>query len=139
MTEDTEKAKSLLTGRVTCALVKGEKTIVRIERGVIPLIALIDSGEDYSGYSAADKVVGKAAAMLYVRLGVKELYAEVLGADGAKTLERYGIPYACEIAAGQIINRAGNGRCPMELAVENVSDVMEGERRIRARLKESNK
>ena len=136
MTSDIATARSLLAGNVTCAFVKGNKTFVRTERGVAPLLALIDSGEDYGGFSAADKVVGKAAAMLYVRLGIKELYAGVLGVTGAEVLYRHGIRYDYGTLTDRIINRAGDGYCPMELAVENVSDAEEGERKIRARSKE---
>lgn len=43
---------------------KGSTIYISTERGVKPLIDRIDDGTDLQGFSAADKVVGKAAAFL---------------------------------------------------------------------------
>ena len=66
---DLQRAeRALAEGGHTLVLVKGERVITSNQRGVAPLLALIDT--DVTGFSAADKVVGKAAALLYVKLGV---------------------------------------------------------------------
>ena len=65
----TLKAKKLLEKNgYTCVLIKDEKEIFSFERGVKPLLNFIDKGEDFYGFFVADKVVGKAAAFLYVLL-----------------------------------------------------------------------
>ena len=67
---DLENAKKILSdGSYTCVLCKGKDTVSSSFRGVKPLLDLLDSGKDFSGYSAADKVVGRATAFLYCLLG----------------------------------------------------------------------
>lgn len=120
---DLEKAREIYSsGEFTCVLVKGDNIITSAENGIKPLLKFIADSKDYSGFSAADKIVGKAAAFLYAKLGVSAVYAEVLSADGKRILETNGI--ACEYASltEQIINRKGDGLCPMEMAVRDTAD-----------------
>ena len=73
-----EKALRFMADGDTCAIV-GEDTVLRSkERGIKPLMAWLAAGEDCVGAVAADKVVGKAAAFLYVLLGVAEVHANVM-------------------------------------------------------------
>lgn len=123
MTTDLQNAKTLLEeNNYTCVMCKGEQIYTSTERGVKPLVDLVDGNENLNGFSAADKIVGKAAAMLYVLLGVKEVYAEVLSRAGAEVFSKYKI--ACEYGelTEQIINRNGDGICPMEKAVQEIDD-----------------
>lgn len=119
---DLQKAKALLNGGVTCALCKGERVYLTKERGVKPLLTWIDSGEDFSTFSAADKVVGKAAAFLYALMNVDCVYANVISSPALQTLNAFGIKveYAKEVPA--IRNRANTGFCPMETAVWDVDE-----------------
>lgn len=48
----------------------------------------VDGGKtNVKGCCAADKIVGKAAALLYVGLGVREVYASVMSRRGEETLK----------------------------------------------------
>lgn len=94
-------------------------------RGVSPMIGFIKAGEDLNGFSVADKIVGKAVAMLFVKAGIKEVYAEVLSESGKDFLERNGVKTEYKTLTERIINRAGTDVCPMEKAVTNLSDVHE--------------
>ena len=132
---DIEAAKKNLDGH-TISLCKGEKVIVSNGRGVSPMIGFISAGADLNGYSVADKIVGKAAAMLFVKAGIKEVYAEVLSESGKEFLERNGVQTEYKILTERIINRAGTGVCPMEKTVENLSDVNEAYAAILAKLNE---
>lgn len=131
---DLERAKKLLKGAVTCAFVKGAQERTSVLTGIRPLMELLDGGETLEGYSAADKIVGRAAAFLYVRLGVAAVYAEVLSAKGEEILKKYGIPYEYREFTENIINRTGDGPCPMEAATEKISDPKEAEEVLRAKL-----
>ena len=53
------------------------------ERGVKPLLQWLDGENRVKGFSAVDKVVGRAAAFLYVLLEVKEVYAGVMSEGAA--------------------------------------------------------
>ena len=123
MANDLEHAKQLLLAAgTTCVLCKGESVKVSDKRGVSPLVDWIRSGTDLRGYSAADKIVGKAAALLFVLAGVKEVYAPVMSEGAVKTFGRYGVGCHCDQVASMIINRVGTGPCPMEQAVEQIAE-----------------
>ena len=69
------RAKEILVENdCTCVIIKGDFCFESKQRGVKPLLELIDAGYDVSCGVAADKVVGKAAAFLYILLGIKEIY-----------------------------------------------------------------
>ncbi len=119
---DLIAAKDNLAGHTLC-LSKDGVLILDDKRGITPLLELIASGKDVSGYSAADKVVGKAAAALFIKCGVKQLYAAVLSKGGAKLLESHGVEYVYDTLADAIINRAGTDACPMEKAVRDIEEI----------------
>lgn len=119
---DLIAAKDNLAGHTLC-LSKDGVLILDDKRGITPLLELIASGKDVSGYSAADKVVGKAAAALFIKCGVKQLYAAVLSKGGAKLLESHGVEYVYDTLTDAIINRAGNDACPMEKAVRDIEEI----------------
>lgn len=132
-----KKAVSMLNEQaLTLAAVNGNETITSRERGVKALLALIDGGRTLEGYSAADKVVGAAAAYLYVLLGAKELYANVISRKAANIMEKYGIYTEYNTLAEAIKNRAGTGFCPMETAVSEAVSPENALMLIRAKLKE---
>ena len=134
---DLEKARQLLAAEgFTCVLCRGEQTFTSTRRGVAPLLALLDSGEDLSGFSAADKVVGKATAMLYRRLGVKQVWGSVMSEAAIAALAAGGIEAAWEQRVDHIVDRAGTGRCPMETATAAIDDPRLAEEAIRAKLKQ---
>lgn len=106
----------------TCVLCKNEKIFKSSERGIGRLLNWVKSDIDFSGFSAADKIVGKAAAFIYVLLGVKEVYGEVMSEKAVRVFEEYNISYSYGILTKEIINRKGTGPCPMEETVGNVTD-----------------
>ena len=115
---DLEQAKiKLQEGEYTCVVCKGESLYTSTHRGVRPLMEWINQAIDFSGFSAADKVVGKATAFLYVLLGVKNLYARVLSKPALSVLETNGIKVEYEELVPNIINRSGTGMCPFEEVV----------------------
>lgn len=135
MISDIDRARDLLDGEgCTCVLVRGDTVLTSCERGVKPLLHFLDSGEDTAGYSAADRVVGRAAAFLYVLLDVKCIYAHVMSRPAAEVFDKYGILAECGVLADAIINRTGDGLCPMETAVMSIEDPEDALAAIRAKL-----
>ncbi len=121
MTEDQKRAKAELeSGNYTCVICRRDEIYVDTQRGVKPLLDLLDNGVRLSGFSAADKVVGKATAMLYVLLGVVSVYTPVLSSPAKDILEKNGIEIYYEKEVERIKNRTGDGFCPMESAVSNI-------------------
>ena len=120
----------------TCALVGEGKTLCSKQRGVAPLLAWLESGEKCRNMFAADKVVGRAAAFLYVLLGVDEVYALVISESAEKVFQRFGIAYAYNEKVAAIRNRAGDGFCPMEQAVLDIDEPLQALEAIKRRLSE---
>lgn len=128
-------ARAALDEGFTLALYDGSELITSTERGVKPLLAVYRSGRDMSGFYAADKVVGSAAANLYVLLKVRGLYAAVISEGAKKVLSSHGISFAYENAAPYIQNRAKTGLCPMEEVSIDAISPEDALHRIEARLK----
>ena len=123
MTKDTMLAKQDLEEKgYTCVLRKGDVICSSFEHGVKPLIQWIDEGKDYSEYGAADQVIGKAAAFLYIYLGVKDLYGQIISEPALSVLAEYGVTCTYEEKVPYIINRKKDGMCPMEQTVLTISD-----------------
>ena len=120
----------LESGGFTCVLCKNDTVLTATERGVQPLLQFLHAKQDLRGFSAADRVVGKAAAYLYVLMGVSALYAKVLSKPAKDVLEYYGISVQYETLTDAIRNRTGDGYCPMEQAVLSLSDPKEALRAI---------
>ena len=122
MNSDLAKAKKILmdTGS-TCVLCKGRSRVESDLRGVKPLLELLDMGMDFSGYSAADKVVGKATAFLYCLLEVRAVYTPVISEAGLAVLQEHGIAVQYDLCVPAILNRRRDGFCPMESATKSIS------------------
>jgi len=116
--KDLQVAVDLLQAEgYTCVLVKEGQVYTATQRGVKPLMQWLDSGMDFSGFCAADKVVGKAAAYLYVLMGIRALYAGVISAPAVEVLRSSGIEACWQEQVDAIRNRTNTGFCPMEQAV----------------------
>lgn len=122
--KDLEIAKKLLDEdpALTLVFVRGEERLFSSERGVKPLLSYYDAGKTFSGGAAADRVVGRGAALLYALLNVGELYAKVLSGSAEEVLKAYHIPYSFGERVKFIRNRAGDGVCPIEQATQNILD-----------------
>lgn len=136
MNSNLIKAKELLLkGEYTCVIVKENTVYNSTERGVKPLLEFLESNTDLKGCSAADKVVGKAAAFLYILLGVKELYASVISESSLEVLKKYGIEISYGICVKSIRNRTNTGFCPMEQAVKDTDNPQDALKLITETLK----
>ena len=132
---DLERAKSLLqSGGYTCVLCKDNIVHTSFHRGVRPLLELLET--DVSGFYAADKVVGKATALLYCLLNVKAIHAQVISQAALQVLQNSPIAVSWDRQVDYIKNRAGDGRCPMEQATEGIDDPQEALVAIQKKLKE---
>ena len=131
-----ERLKALLAEEnLTCVLSDGNRLIKRRERGVKPLIGFIESGKSFKGFTAADKVVGKAAALLHALMGVSSLYASVISEGALTVCKSFGISVEYGALAQNIINRRGDGFCPMEQAVADISDPQTAFNAVKEKLK----
>lgn len=121
--EYLRKAKELLDAQdLTCVLCGDSGTYTSIRRGAAPLLAWLDAGTDVWGFSAADRVVGKATAFLYCLLGIKAVYARVMSRPALQILTQAGICAQYSTLVDGIQNRTKTGPCPLEHATREITD-----------------
>jgi len=118
--KDLEKAKRILKDKnQSLVIVKDGKTIFCSDSpGIDGILQAIEKfGENLSGASVADKVIGKAAALLLAYSRVEEAYAVTLSRNGLRTLEAHDIPVEYDILVSEILDKKGRSICPFEKLV----------------------
>lgn len=134
-TSDLEIAKKMLREEgFSLVIVKSEIVIhATKEYGVIGLMhAIGNHGARLAGSAVADKVVGKAAAMLCRYAKVAEVYAEVVSEKGLNTLKEKEIRVEYGELVPEILNRRRNDTCPFEKLVAGCSDEKECYEKIKS-------
>lgn len=126
----------LANGNYTCVLMNDDCLFTSRLRGVKPLVQFVESKTLPKGLWAADKVVGKATAYLYILLGIRELYAKVISESAASVLYNHGIALQYDTLVPYIINRSGDGICPFEKAVMDAATPEEAYKAILSKMKE---
>ena len=111
--------QKLLEGGYTCVVLMDDYEYTSYDRGVKPLISLLQTQRSFLGGVAADKCVGAGAAHLYVLLGIRTIWANVISVPAIEVFQKNGIEVFYEQCAPYIINRKGDGVCPIERAVAN--------------------
>ena len=134
---DLERARKMMSeGEYTCVLCLDDMTFTSTANGIKPLNWWLRDGCRFEGFSAADKVVGRAAAFLYVLLGVKEIYADVLSESAIGVLDHYGIKWSYGKLVKNILNRTGDDLCPMEKIVLDHEDPDEAYSALKVKIAE---
>ncbi len=118
--------KMIRCGEATCVVVKNNKIISSASpKGISHIIGLYDEGL-LEGAFVADTIIGKAASMVFTLAGVKECYGETMSNRAKMWLLENNIDVKFDNLTDVIENRRGDGMCPMEETVLNVSDAKEG-------------
>lgn len=124
MITDQQRAREELDNQqATCVLCQNGHIRLSHQTGIRPLVAwLAEDPDGLRGAAAADKIIGKAAALLLVYGGVSCIHAGVLSEGGQAVLLAHGIPYTYDQLTPWIRNRQGTGMCPMEQRVQAIDD-----------------
>lgn len=105
----------------SCVIRNGADVRTFRQRGVADLYDLyLNEPAFLQGADIADKVVGKGAAALMRLGGIHRVYADVLSEPAAELLKAGNIPTACGQQVPHIVNRRGDGFCPLETACMDV-------------------
>lgn len=122
---DLEIAKLHLTGHSICLCRDGD-ILTDDSKGIAPMMKLLAEGRNLRGYSAADQIVGKAAAMLFVKAGITAVFGNVMSEAAYNYLTQHGITADSNTRTEKIINRQGTDICPMEKTVAAIEDAEAG-------------
>ena len=121
-----EKAKSIIKNTdAVFAYVSENEEIISDAKGIGFVASLCNDKKDLSKGAAADKIVGKAAAMLFVFLGLRYVHAQTLSEGAVKVFEEYGVEYSYDVITKAIVNRKGDGLCPMEMVAKDAETPQE--------------
>jgi hypothetical protein len=123
--KDLETAKTLLYRKeLTLSIVKNGETLFETRSSRISgfLGAIEKLGDTLEGASLADRVVGKAIALLCVCTKIKEVYAEVLSEKAKQVLEENRIGHEWKELVQIVLDLNRGGICPFERAAAGISD-----------------
>lgn len=136
--DSLQKAKDVLEANgYTFVAIKGECTYCSIDKGISPIMEkVVDDKEYFKGYSVADRVIGKSAALLLIRSHIACLHTKVLSEHAKTLLDQYQISYSYDTLVPYIINRTKDGMCPMEHSVLAIEDLEEGFMALQTTLKQ---
>ena len=110
--------KSLTESSATFVMIRGGKTFSSEMRGVAPILDLLREDPDaLEDGVVADKVIGKAAALLLMYGRIKALYTKVISSHALNVLKDSGIEVVYDKLVPYVINRDGTDMCPMEKLV----------------------
>jgi hypothetical protein len=97
--------------------------------------AIENLGSNIEGSSLADKVAGKAIALLCVFAKIKEVYAKVLSRKAQVILKQHNIIHHCGEIVDNILDQNKNSMCPFEEAAATLSSPQEAYAAFRILLK----
>ncbi len=128
-------AKNLISReKATCVIIRDGK-VVNIDsgRGIKPVIAMYEEGL-LEGSFVVDKIIGKAAAMVLVLGGVKYCYGLTMSRDAVDLLRQNGVGVKYDKCTDYIVNRNGDGPCPMEQTVKDITSPEEALKALREKI-----
>lgn len=126
---DLEQAIALRTaGDLAFVLVhRGQVLASGGGNGVVELLAAVDGlGVRARGASLADKVVGKAVAVIAADAGIAAIDAGVASEAAVRFCAEHHLPLRAGTTVPTILNRRGDGTCPMEQLTQPCVDPGEG-------------
>ncbi len=134
---DLELAKTrLYIKNLTLAIVKNGQILLETDAHRISgFIGAIEKfNGDLAGASVADRVAGKAVALLYVYSGISRVYADVLSEKAKAVFEGNGIAYEWKELVNNVLDTNKAGVCPFEKLAAGLSDPQESYREFKALL-----
>jgi hypothetical protein len=123
--KDLEIAKKRLhSENLTLSVVKNSEVIFESKnRGISGFLQALEKfGDSLKGASAADRVVGKAIALLCVYAGIKAVYASTLSKEAKTVFERHKLYFEWDMLVEKILDANKVEACPFEKASINISD-----------------
>ncbi|MEM2896267.1 MAG: DUF1893 domain-containing protein [Candidatus Bathyarchaeia archaeon] len=122
---DLKLAKdNLIKSSLTLVIVKKGKTIFKSDSSsIVGLIKAIDIFKnELNESSIADRVVGKAVALLCAYSKAANVYAITISDGALKSLKKAGICVEFENKVPKILNKARSGICPFEKLLFEIND-----------------
>jgi len=123
--DDLEIAKQRLKDKnLNLVFVKSSKPVFETKTEGLNgfLQAIKELGGNLSGTSVADKIIGKAAALLCAYSNVAAIFTITLSKGGLEILKTYSIRHEFENLVPTILNVKKTDKCPLEKLVANITN-----------------
>lgn len=112
----------------TCIIYRNDKVIFTSEyRGVRPMMEYMKSyGPSQEPLTIIDRIMGKGAVLLAVLIGATNIKTPIISepALALALKHKHQVEYGKKIPF--VINRTGDGRCPIESSILDIDDIEEG-------------
>ena len=91
--DDCLAAKRVLDDGNSCVLCYKGMVFTNNKKSLLPLMEFLDSKFDFSMFSSASNYVDLHHAMFYVKLGIKNIYADKLTKPAKELFDKYSFTY----------------------------------------------
>jgi hypothetical protein len=117
--QDLIRARDELQKRKSAfIIVKNQEIIAESsQKGVAPFFHIVASHNGLQGSSLADRVVGKAVALLSLYAGICSIYTPLISDSALHILSTNDIHVEAQHHVPMILNRTQSDRCPIESMV----------------------
>ena len=124
----------LKENNLTLSIVKGGKVLFETQsHGIIGLLQAIEKlGKELIESSVADKIVGRAAALLCAYSGVASVFAVTISEEGRRALEDNHVFYQFENRVPNILNYKRTDLCPFEKLTTGLTNLKEAYEKIKS-------
>ena len=92
------------------------------ETGIFPLFKAALREGDYIDTYVADKVIGKAAALLLLYMKIAGIYTPVISKDALRILKDRGVRVEADKMVESITDKSGKAPCPLEIVTRDIGD-----------------
>ena len=132
---DIAQARRLLDHEnLAFVVVRQERVLARgTERGVSELFATLQAlGVETAGASLADKVVGKAVALIALNAGIVAVDTPLASRSAERVLQAGGVAFSADQFVPEIMNRRRDALCPLEQLTHSIDDAAIAVGKLRA-------
>lgn len=106
---------------ISFVVIKNNEIIKDKAIGIKPIFQRIKQDKNFfKNAIIADKIIGKAAALLLVSSGIREVYGQTMSKTAIEVLENHKTYYRYGKKVDFIHNRDNTGLCPMEETVKEI-------------------
>jgi len=133
--EDLRIAKNRLREKgLTLSIVKEKQILFETgSHGISGFLRAIEElGERLNKASVADKIVGKAVALLCLGAGIDVVYASVMSREAKELFEENAVYAEWNELVGNILGNSKSTTCPFERLAAKITDPSEAYKKIKA-------
>lgn len=118
----------------TIIIYKDKEVVFTSEyKGVRPMMEYMKAyGPSQEPLTVVDRIMGRGAVMLAVLINAKTIKTPMISKTALDLAKIHGLKVEADKIVPYVINREGNGRCPIETSVLGIEDVQEGYEAIKA-------